>query len=167
MVDLSRRALFRGRVSRDQAGKPLRQNLPWIKDEQLFLADCHRCDACIKQCETQIITRGDGGFPTIDFSRGECTFCYQCASACDQPLFWPETEQPWTQTIEIGAKCLTNSGVECRSCEDSCEPYAISFRPRRGQVSPPQIDTDQCNGCGACIRTCPGNAITINHGVQL
>ncbi|MBF0446179.1 MAG: 4Fe-4S binding protein [Magnetococcales bacterium] len=47
------------------------------------------------------------------------------------------------------------------TCRDQCEPRAISFNPVIGGLSPPILDSDLCNGCGACIAPCPSKAINI------
>ena len=31
----------------------------------------------------------------MDFHRGECTFCTECVSACEAPVFRPTTQTPW------------------------------------------------------------------------
>jgi len=157
MVDLSRRQLFRGRV---RAITP-QQRMPWQVEEALFTDRCTRCEACIKACPEQIVVSGEGGFPTVDFRRGECTFCQACVEACPEPVFRKVTEQPWQQQAQIAESCLTQQGVMCRSCEDMCEPQAILFPPRRAAIAQPEIDTDLCNGCGACVSVCPSHAIAI------
>ncbi|MCZ5435745.1 hypothetical protein O5626_28810, partial [Escherichia coli] len=40
--------------------------------------------------------------------------------------------------------------VECRRCQDSCEPMAIIFRPTLSGIYQPQLNSQLCNGCGAC-----------------
>jgi ferredoxin-type protein NapF len=74
MVDLARRNFFRGR----KASTRLAIRLPWVINEQYFIDDCTQCGDCITSCEEKIIVKGDGGFPEIDFSKGECTFCQKC-----------------------------------------------------------------------------------------
>ncbi len=140
------------------------QQLPWIKSHDEFMDACTRCDKCIEQCETAIIIKGNGGFPEIDFNIDECTFCYQCAAACPESLFTQREQAPWSQKITIDDLCLTHKKVTCRSCEDVCEPMAISFKAVLGGPSQPVVDLDLCNGCGACIKPCPSNSIKITTG---
>ena len=164
MTSLARRRLFTG------AKAAARQLLPWIISEQLFYDQCTRCNACSSACAENIIVKTSGGFPGIDFQLGECTFCYACADACELPLFHPASQPPWQQQVVVQPSCLANQSVTCRSCEDHCEPQAISFRPKLGGPAMPVIDTDLCNGCGACVQPCPTNALNIiateevNHG---
>jgi len=51
---------------------------------------CTRCGACAAACPETIITAGDGGFPAVDFHRGECTFCGACADACPVKIDIPK-----------------------------------------------------------------------------
>ncbi|MGC7590878.1 ferredoxin-type protein NapF [Bisgaard Taxon 46] len=139
---------------------------PWAVNNTLFIQDCTRCDACIQACETKILIKGDGGFPEIQFNRGECTFCQKCVEVCQQPVFRPLSEPAWEHKVEITASCLTHKSVECRSCEDSCEMRAIRFKRQLGQVSQPTLDLDSCNGCGACIKGCPVSAIKVLFTTQ-
>ena len=53
---------------------------PWSVNEEDFTDKCTRCGDCILVCETQIIVKGDGGFPEIQFDKGECTFCQKCVN---------------------------------------------------------------------------------------
>ncbi|CZF79113.1 NAD(P)H-quinone oxidoreductase subunit I, chloroplastic [Grimontia celer] len=155
MVDTRRRFFLRS------AAKAKVQPLPWIADRDNFTDQCTRCGECHLVCEEQVIVNGDGGFPSIDFSKGECTFCYACAEQCPEKLFAPETEKPWEQVITIKDSCLTFKGVECRSCSDVCDTRAIRFRLTQGQVAQPHLNLQDCTGCGACIAPCPANAIAM------
>lgn len=162
MVDLRRRGLLRGRPRNVEA----QQRMPWQVNEQQFTDQCSRCLACLDKCPAQIISRGDGGFPTVDFQRGECTFCQACVEVCPEPVFRPTDEPAWQQQAVVADNCLTEQGVMCRSCEDNCEPQAISFPLRRtdkprGGLPSPVIDIDSCTGCGGCVNSCPAQAIKI------
>ncbi|EPJ46753.1 MAG: nitrate reductase [Osedax symbiont Rs1] len=158
MTNLARRRFFKGRQNSTH------QALPWAVSKTDFFDKCERCTLCISACETQIIKKGDGGFPTIDFSQGECSYCYQCASVCPQPIFNLKSTNPWQQTVSIDASCLTMQKVTCRSCEDACEPMAITFKAILASPAQPVINTDLCNGCGACIKPCPTQSLTISQG---
>jgi ferredoxin-type protein NapF len=157
MVDAARRGFLRGR-SRPRA--ELRP--PWALAESAFSERCTRCNDCLKACPEGIIISGDGGYPTIDFSRGECTFCTECVTACrPQALLRHEGEAPWAYKASINNACLPARGVECRVCGDFCAVRAIVFTPRAGGCALPQIDTQRCTGCGACQAPCPTAAIRI------
>ena len=134
---------------------------PWSINEVDFTDKCTRCGDCILVCETQIIVKGDGGFPEIQFDKGECTFCQKCVLVCEQPIFRSLEEEPWTHKVEITTQCLTENRVECRSCQDSCPMNAIRFRLQLGGVAKPMLDLASCNGCGACLSVCPTKAIKI------
>lgn len=155
MVDNSRRRFLRGRP---RAPAPLRP--PWALPEGEFTDRCSRCGDCLKACPTHILVPGEGGYPGVDFSRGECTFCGDCRTACPTGALAPG-EIPWRLTLSVAESCLPRSGVECRSCEDACEPAAIRFRPRLGGPSLPDIDLERCTGCGACVSPCPVGAISL------
>ncbi|QLE86028.1 ferredoxin-type protein NapF [Shewanella sp. Scap07] len=157
-INQSRRNLFSRRKS--NVIRP-----PWIKQDIEFTDECTRCDKCISNCETQIIKRGDGGFPEIDFSRDECTFCGKCAESCPEPLFDTHQAQPWTIAAQISDNCLAFNGVWCQSCKDACEPRAITFSPQIGQAPQPIIDIQACTGCGACVAPCPNSAIIVNPDI--
>ncbi|AFJ47242.1 ferredoxin-type protein NapF [Shimwellia blattae] len=159
MVDRTRRGLLTGRSHSAMAGiRP-----PWSGHEAHFLAHCHRCDLCINACENQLLRRGPGGYPVVDFSRGECSFCYACAAACPRSLFLPREAHPWRLAVSPGSQCLTRNAVMCRSCEDNCPYGAITFRAQLSGISQPQLDNHACPGCGACVASCPVSAITVEY----
>lgn len=160
MFDPSRRRLL---TRRRAAVLP---RLPWAIEETAFTDACTRCGQCLAACETQIIVQGDGGFPEVDFQRGECTFCYRCAEACPEPLFRAQTTTPWPMVAQIEAGCLAHQRIECRSCGDACEPQAIRFRLQVGGVATPELDPALCTGCGGCVSVCPASAITMTQPNQ-
>ena len=124
MVDLSRRAFFRGRPRPRVEKRP-----PWALAEGAFIDHCTRCNDCIKACPTHILVVGDGGYPTVDFREGECTFCGDCVTACQpKALLRTEDQQAWPYTASIGEDCLPRQGVECRVCGDFCDARAIRDR---------------------------------------
>lgn len=157
-IDLARRGLFRGRL---RVAEPPVQ-LPWSVAWPQFSAGCTRCGDCLAACPEQILINGEGGFPSVDFQRGECTFCGDCVAACKEPLFRPASETPWQYKASIAANCLANSQVYCQRCQDSCEPRAIRFIPTLGRVPTPVIELDSCNGCGACVQDCPVGSIKVD-----
>lgn len=158
MVDLAKRRLF-SRTKVDESTI----RLPWVADSTRFTDLCTRCGKCAEACETQIITKGDGGFPTVDFRVDECTFCYQCAAVCPEPIFLDKQAQPWNAKAAINTRCLAQQNVECRSCGDMCETMAIRFKLEVGKVAQPIIEFDDCNGCGACVAVCPTSSINVSN----
>jgi ferredoxin-type protein NapF len=138
---------------------PLPVRPPWAREG--FTDLCVRCQHCAAACPERIIVRGDGGFPVLDFSRGECTFCGACASACPEPVFDRQQAVPWQVHAVIAETCLTARGVVCRSCRDACPADAVSFGLAPGRVARARIEAERCTGCGACVSPCPVNAIRI------
>ena len=156
-VNQSRRNLFRGRISRTGGIRP-----PWSLPETSFLNTCERCSDCINACETSLLKKGDGGFPVADFSNAECTFCEACVEACSfDALKKTDDQSPWQVIAQINDACLAKSRVHCRTCGEQCEVEAISFQLAPGGIALPALDTDQCNGCGACVAGCPVSAIAM------
>lgn len=167
--NLSRRQLLRGKfltsmhteTEQKQGFEGIRP--PWAMENSHFMEQCTRCGDCLSVCETKILVKGDGGFPEVKFDHGECTFCGKCVEVCEQPIFRSRETQPWTHKIEMSAACLTQYRIECRVCQDSCPTGAIRFRLQMGGVAQPLVNMDTCNGCGACLKNCPVNAIKISY----
>jgi len=158
LVDIAKRRLFSRKSVEDSTIL-----LPWVEQISSFTDDCTRCSKCVSECETNIIINGDGGYPTIDFSRGECTFCYQCAQACPESIFLPKSSSPWQAKASIKANCLATQNVECRSCGEMCDTMAIKFTLQLNRVAQPVISMDDCSGCGACVSVCPTAAINVSN----
>ena len=70
-----------------------------------------------------------------------------------------DPDLPWKAAVSEA--CLAQSGVQCRACEDFCEPRALRFRLALGGRATPQIDLETCTGCGACVEPCPSGAISL------
>ncbi|MFQ5644870.1 MAG: ferredoxin-type protein NapF [Thiogranum sp.] len=158
---ISRMQFLRG----DIGGRNVPVRPPWALAEELFTQRCTRCGDCIGACPTGILHQGRGGFPQVDFSRGECLFCTDCSTACKPAALQKLSDRaPWPLKAALDAEtCIAFQGVECRACADPCEPRAIRVRPRVGGVALPVIDLSTCNGCGACYAPCPVRAITISR----
>ena len=151
---VTRRQLLRA----DPSGRHQPVRPPWATTH--FHDDCTRCDACLPACPEGILLRGDGGFPEVDFRRGECTFCGECVSACvPKALQRPDAAaRPWDRVAQIAPTCLEAQGVHCRACADPCPEEVVRFRP--GTLNrPPKIDVAGCTGCGACVAPCPVDAV--------
>lgn len=153
---LSRRGFLTGQR---RTSTPNGFTLPWWRHQP----GCDGCARCVDACDTQIIVLLSGSEPQIDFSQGECTFCGACADACPQPLFTLRDAQPWPLRIKIDKRCIAFQGVNCRSCQESCEQQAITFHFNRLGVAQPEVHPENCTGCGACIAPCPVSATGLAH----
>ena len=158
-VAISRMQFLRGDITGRTA--PLRP--PWALTETLFTERCTRCGDCLDACPTGILHKGRGGFPQVDFSRGECLFCNDCTDACTPAaLHKSQDRAPWALKVSLDTEtCIAFQGVECRACADPCESRAIRMRPHVGGVALPEIDFSTCTGCGACYAPCPVQALRI------
>ena len=160
-VSISRMQFLRGRFrDPDGAVRP-----PWALAGDAFTDACSRCDLCLPACPTRILVRGMGGFPQVDFRRGECTFCGDCVSACPTPALDGAArlrdEAPWRVLARIADTCLAMNKVVCRTCAEACEARAIRFLPTLGGVSAPELNSETCTGCGACVVPCPVGAVSM------
>ena len=148
----SKRAFLRGRfISRDTLRPP--------GSIGAFEDICTRCDACLEACPTDIIVKGQSGYPELSFDQGECLFCSDCAKVCEAEAIRPATQ--WHMRAKVNSSCLSYNGVTCRACEDQCEQQAIRFRLITGGKSLPAFDLEACTGCGACIAPCPTQSIQL------
>ena len=156
-IDIARRAFLRGRGSaRDFAPR-----VPWAI--AAFPDACRRCDDCIKACDEKVLVIGDGGYPTVDFAQGGCTFCGACADACRYHALDYRQSAPWSLRATIGEGCLSAQGITCRACGDACDQGAIRFRLVAGGRALADLDSSICNGCGSCIAMCPTHVIQMKE----
>ena len=155
VIDRGRRNFLTGR----RVSLPDRVRPPWALASSLA-ADCTGCGACIAACPQHIIALDESARPALDFSGGECSFCGACAEACPEPVF-DRLLPAFEHVAAAGADCFAQRGIVCQSCGDACPESAIRFRPRLGGPALPEIASDRCNGCGACVAACPAQAIAV------
>jgi ferredoxin-type protein NapF len=134
---------------------------PWALAEDAFVDTCTRCDACLRACPQGVVRAGEGGYPMVDFVAGECTFCAACVDACLPRALRDAHARPWRAVATVGANCLALRGVHCDVCRDPCAVRAIRFQSTPGRVSSPAINAAVCSGCGACVASCPAQALKV------
>lgn len=156
-ADSSRRAFLLGRPA---AAAPLRP--PWALDEAEFLQRCTGCAACVDACPQRVLRPDVHGYPRFLPQQGECTFCADCATACEPGALDAARPQPWDYRARIDERCLARAGVVCQSCRDACASHAIRFVPT-GTPTAPRLDLDRCSGCGACVSACPVDALALGR----
>jgi len=170
-LDNTRRNLLRGLPV--TTANPVRP--PGAICEPEFTAGCTACGRCLSACPEGIIINGSGAFPEVDFRRGECTFCFECVSACPESVLTNKLQPPWELRLRVEDRCLAKRRIICQTCADICDQQAIQFRPRINTLAAPEINYQDCNGCGACISACPEDALVLetigtdmlNEGVAL
>ncbi len=161
----SRRAFLRGNWH-NQAPAVIRP--PWSTAEKKFTSTCTQCNACITACPQQIIVNTLDNFPHIDFQKGSCTFCGQCVEHCTHDALQfanPDkpANAPWPIKMQIGPACLATQNIDCQICKEACEYEAISLSFHRNRVAQPLLDNDTCTGCGACVKRCPIDVISLQQ----
>ena len=133
---------------------------PWALPEAAFVQTCTRCDACVAACPQHILSRGDGGYPVVNFDSNGCTECERCVPVCvPNALVRLPGRTPWVWRADIGPQCLAAQRIECRVCGEMCDAGAIRFRPTLGGVAQPVVSPDACTGCGQCVAPCPTHAV--------
>ncbi|MDH3236430.1 MAG: ferredoxin-type protein NapF [Alphaproteobacteria bacterium] len=163
---VTRSAVLRGRLR--PAKIPRRP--PWAIGEVAFVRACtSACEAtCVDACPQNILVPARDGRPEARFDLGECTFCADCAEVCPSGALKLENvdgtkRAPWALRAIVANRCLAIAGVTCRSCGDACGEDAIRFKLGLNGAALPVVDEAACTGCGACVRPCPVDAITL-HG---
>ena len=140
------------------ADRPVRP--PGAGTESDFLTLCSRCGDCATACpfgSIFVFSEGQEALsktPVLFVAERPCRQCegYPCAAACKAgALTAPQSGQPRLGGVRIQQdRCLPYSGPECGACVGLC-PGAQALSLRAGR---PQIDAEQCTGCGMCIAAC-------------
>ncbi len=132
---------------------------PYYNDVNAFDKECQNCDAkCATLCQEQIILIGEDKTPYLDFSKSGCTYCDDCANACEPNVLQVEHKKLIDAGIRINeSSCMSWSGIMCFSCKDPCLENAINFKA----MFMPSINQEKCTSCGFCISRCPSYAIDI------
>lgn len=157
---INRRQFLRG----DFRGQHHALRPPWALNERAFMDACTRCGKCVAACPQEILVQKRAGYPQVDFQLGECDFCSACVGSCEPgALFFTPDAAPWNAKASITDACLARHGIFCIACLEHCESRAIRRQLTAHSASPPEITIVKCNGCGACYRSCPVNAIAIKR----
>jgi len=138
---------------------PLYVRPPYAKDLSLFDKECINCEskACAKVCDEKIIVIEASRTPIINFTNSGCTFCQDCANACEiGVLSLDDGSESINATFLINKDlCMAHNGSVCFSCKEPCIDNAILFKG----MFEPIIDIQKCTSCGFCLSRCPTNAI--------
>ena len=132
---------------------------PYFGDESAFDIECQNCDGvCATSCQEHIIVIREDKTPMLDLSKSGCTYCDDCATACEYGVLKIEDKKNIDVDVVINeATCMSWSGVMCFSCKDPCLEDAIEFKA----MFMPTIDQEKCTSCGFCISRCPSYAIDL------
>lgn len=151
--DEKRRSFLRGRQ--------LDIRPPWALEVEEFFKKCSGCHQCLVACPEGILSKDGFGYPLVDFRRGECIFCAKCEESCPEGALLNIGQEPWHHKAHIAESCLNKKGTLCRTCGEECEARAINFPLQDTGFARPLLDRERCTGCGACLRVCPVQAITM------
>lgn len=146
---------IRAQLTRGQCLRP-----PWSTEARIR-KNCTSCGDCIRVCPEAILIAGPAGTPAVDFKNGACTFCGKCAEACSESVFQDSDAEPWAMMATVSSTCLLKAGISCQSCTDACDEMALRFDMRAGLVGEIDVMQEKCTGCGACVATCPVQAIQV------
>ncbi len=153
---------FRKPLQQAAQGSSLAVRPPYLLSESFFQSECIVCEskACAASCDEKIIVVEAGGTPLLNFTQSGCTFCEECAKACESGVLSLENSEyahKINATFRISTEgCIAHHGVICFSCKEPCFENAILFN---GMFNP-VIDMDRCTGCGLCLSRCPTKAIS-------
>jgi len=155
MANISRMQFLRG----DLKGKNTPFRPPWAIPENYFVDFCTRCDKCIDACFDELIVKGRGGYPQMDFKRGGCDFCEDCLNVCEAKALI-KTPVNSHQTIDNNNSKIREEHSESEAHSD-LESYLPPWHIKAS------IDLTKCLSmnatiCRSCGESCEHGAITFN-----
>lgn len=148
---------------------------PGALPELEFLAECTKCDLCMKACHQGAIKLADEsrglaiGTPIIVPRETPCYLCDDmvCITACPTRALQP-IEKP---AVRMGlavintSACLAYRGQDCDYCHARCPFPDVAIYMKEGK---PVVVADKCTGCGICEYYCVTTrpSIAIMPGAQ-
>ncbi len=132
---------------------------PYSNDKFTFEKECFKCSGvCKNVCDENIIVIKDDKTPVLDFTKGGCTYCDECAKVCNFGVLDIKNKKYINAKVVINMlKCLSWNKTMCFSCKELCLDNAISFFG----LFRPEIRYGKCTNCGFCVKVCPTNAIEV------
>lgn len=140
---------------------------PGAGSEAEFLAECVRCDQCIKVCPNSALrlTLLEAGFegiwtpmlvPRLGYCDYSCNACGQvCPSGAIPPLSLEEKRKAVIGTAQVDRDRCTS----CMICRDICPVggaiEVVEAEKEGMMVMLPQVVPERCIGCGFCEYICP------------
>jgi ferredoxin-type protein NapF len=167
MANITRMQLLRGDIKGNK--KPFRP--PWSIPENYFVDYCTRCDKCLDACFDELIIKGRGGYPQMDFSKGGCDFCEDCLSVCEthalkkftlnQTSNHNTTNQTNSRTNDVEALSETDESNLHDHLSSDLENYLPPWHIKAA------IDLTNCLSmnatiCRSCGESCDDKAIKFN-----
>ena len=128
-------------VKNKEEKSPLLVRPPYGSSESLFQSECPSCEskACVTSCDEKIIFIVEDGTPTLSFNKNGCTFCDECANACEANVLSLENTETatWLNAVfKISLEaCVAHHGVICHSCKEPCIDDAILFNGMFNPIS--------------------------------
>lgn len=138
---------------------------PWSLNETLFLSTCEKCGGCGEICPEGIIYyfNSRAGIaaqtPYLEFKDSYCTFCGECVKVCPSGALNFENGIKDLGLARISSnRCSPAHEAGCSYCLDNCPEGAIVMSDEGFA----RVVESDCNGCGACVVGCKGEAIRIS-----
>lgn len=157
---MNRRDFFRSfgkGFIKEKANKNTYIRPPYCEDAELFLMKCPNCVGhCTFACKQDIIRLAPDETAYLDFSNNGCTFCGDCAKACDKGVLIEGNPKLINAMAQIDTStCIAWQTDVCTECSKACEVTAIlTYSSVR-----PEVDMEACTGCGICVSVCPEKSI--------
>ncbi len=158
---------------------------PGAIEEDVFTGQCLRCGNCMRACPSGIINPDMGqagvlGFmaPVVSFKKGYCLEnCNDCTKVCpsgalNKLTLTNKNRYNIGKAILNPSLCYMVRGVnDCDICIRSCPFDAVHiYWDEESYAAFPFVDSQKCNGCGACERFCPTGdvrAIVVRKPAQM
>jgi MauM/NapG family ferredoxin protein len=141
-----------------QAPPPLRP--PGARPEGEFASLCIRCNRCVEVCTYRTLVPAswrfglEAGTPVVHAREVPCYLCMACPPVCPtgalEPVAGPREVRMGTARVDEAA-CYAYNDILCRSCVSECPVPGAIYQD--GWLQP--VVTEQCVGCGICVRVCP------------
>ena len=120
-----------------------------------FRATCNRCGKCAAICPNRAIRQNAEGLPYIDGLGGWCDLCVKCIAVCPTGALRPVDPQQTKLGLAVidRTRCLAWLHGGCRLCYEKC--INLKQAVWLDNDLRPDVYSDRCNGCGACVFVCP------------